>query len=85
MLDYDRLQLSNVKAKYEEAKIDATQSVPHKFIVSAATPAERHSYPVVWLAVVVALISSLLVALFVLVVMERIKLNRKEKNVESEK
>ena len=85
MLDYDRLQLSNVKAKYEEAKIDATQSVPHKFIVSAATPAERHSYPVVWLAVVVTMFAALLMALFVLVITERIKMQRKQQIDESKK
>lgn len=81
MLDYDRLQLSNVKAKYEEAKIDATQNVPHKFIVSAATPAERKSYPIVWLVVVVTTFSALIMALFALIVMERIKtLKNKEDN-----
>jgi len=81
MLDYDRQQLSLVKAKYEEAKVDATQTVPHKFIVSAATPAERKSYPTVWLVVVVTTLSALLMALFVMIVMEKMKtLNRKEDN-----
>ncbi len=77
MLEYDRLQLSQVKAKYEEAKVDATQSVPHKFVVSAASPAERKSYPNVWLVVVVATLSTLLMAIFLLILLEKIKMTKK--------
>ena len=44
-LDHDRLQLSLVKTKYEEAKVDATQEIPHKFIVNTATPAEQKDFP----------------------------------------
>lgn len=83
MLDHDRLQLSLVKAKYEEAKVDATETVPHKFVVSSATPAERKSYPVVWLVVVVTTISALLMAMFALIIMERIKMIKKEDNGKS--
>lgn len=79
MLEYDRLQLSQVKAKYEEAKVDATENVPHKFIVSSASPAEKSSYPSVWLITAVAAISTFLMAVLVLLVMERLRMHKTEK------
>lgn len=78
MLDYDRLQLSQVKAKYEEAKVDATENVPHKFVVSAASPAERKSYPTVWLVALITTVSALIMAMFVLIVMEKLKSTKKK-------
>ncbi len=59
-LEHDKKQLSELKAKYEEAKVDATQSLPHKFVVNTAYKAERKSYPIRWLIVVVATFSMLL-------------------------
>lgn len=44
-LDHERLQLSLVKTKYEEAKVDATQEIPHKFVVNTASPAEQKDFP----------------------------------------
>lgn len=72
-LDNDRLQLSLVKSKYEEAKMDATQDIPHKFVVTSAFQAERKSYPVRWLIVVVTVLSTMLLLVFCLVVYDRSK------------
>ena len=69
-LDYEKLQLSEIKAKYEEAKIDAEQILPQKFIVSEAYPAERKSYPIRWLIVVMSVLSVTVFSLFVLVIYE---------------
>lgn len=72
-LDNDRLQLSLVKSKYEEAKMDATQYVPRKFVVTSAFQAERKSYPVRWLIVVVTVMSTLLLLIFCIVFYDRSK------------
>ena len=72
-LDNDRLQLSLVKSKYEEAKMDATQDIPHKFVVTSAFQAERKSYPVRWIIVVVTVLSTLLLLIFCIVFYDRSK------------
>ena len=72
-LDNDRLQLSLVKSKYEEAKMDATQDIPRKFVVTSAFQAERKSYPVRWIIVVITVLSTLLLLIFCIVLYDRSK------------
>ena len=72
-LDNDRLQLSLVKSKYEEAKMDATQDIPHKFVVTSAFQAERKSYPIRWIIVVVTVLSTFLLLIFCIVFYDRSK------------
>ena len=72
-LDNDRLQLSLVKSKYEEAKVDATQYIPHKFVVTSAFQAERKSYPIRWIIVVVTVLSTFLLLIFCIVFYDRSK------------
>ena len=72
-LDNDRLQLSLVKSKYEEAKVDATEYIPHKFVVTSAFQAERKSYPVRWIIVAVTLLSTFLLLIICIVVFDRYK------------
>ena len=72
-LDNDRLQLSLVKSKYEEAKVDATEFIPHKFVVTSAFQAERKAYPVRWIIVVVTVLSTFLLLIFCLVAYDRAK------------
>ena len=70
-LDNDRLQLSLVKSKYEEAKVDATEFIPHKFVVTSAFKAERKSYPVRWIILVVTVLSTFLLLVFCIVAYDR--------------
>ena len=72
-LDNDRLQLSLVKSKYEEAKVDATEYIPHKFVVTSAFQAERKTYPVRWIIVTVTLLSTLLLLIICIVLYDRYK------------
>ena len=53
--------------------MDAEQPLPHKFIVNNAFVAEKKSYPIRWLIVVVSVISSVLVALLVIIGAETVK------------
>ncbi|MDD4142935.1 MAG: Wzz/FepE/Etk N-terminal domain-containing protein, partial [Bacteroidales bacterium] len=70
-LDYDKLQLSLVKAKYEEAKIDAEEELPQKFIVSDAFVAEKKSYPIRWLIVVLSTFAAAFMTMLVLVAVDK--------------
>ena len=72
-LDNDRLQLSLVKSKYEEAKVDATEFIPHKFVVTSAFQAERKTYPIRWIIVVVTVLSTFLLLIFCIVFYDRSK------------
>lgn len=66
-LEYEKKQLTVLKAKYEEAKVDAEEELPQTFVVDAAYPAEKKTYPVRWLIVVVATFSSFLLAVLTLI------------------
>ena len=70
-LDHDRLQLSLVKTKYEEAKVDATENVPHKFVVTSAFKAEHKSYPIRWIIVTITLLATFIMLIMVLVILDR--------------
>jgi len=68
-----RKQLNALKTKYEEAKVDATQIIPQKFVVSSAFPAEKKSYPIRWIIVVVSTMSTLLIAIILILLIENIR------------
>lgn len=68
-LDNDRLQLSLVKSKYEEAKVDATEFIPHKFVVTSAFTAERECTPIRWVIVTVTVCSTFVLLLLVIAIM----------------
>lgn len=70
-LDHDRLQLSLVKTKYEEAKVDATEDVPHKFLVTSAFKAEHKTYPIRWIIVTITVIATFVLILLTLGLMDR--------------
>ena len=62
-----------IKRKFEEAKVDATETLPHKFVVNRAYPAEKKSYPIRWLIVVVTTISSFLLCAVIIIGMDNLK------------
>jgi len=71
MLEHERKQLSQIKAKYEEAKVDATQNLPHKFVVTDAYEAEKKAYPIRWLITLIATFSTLLLSFVIFVAFDR--------------
>lgn len=68
-----RKQLNLLNSKYDEAKVDAEQVLSQKFVVSNAYPAEKKSYPIRWLIVVVSVLSSLLIAVVTILILENIR------------
>lgn len=69
-LEYDKKQLTEIKSKYEEAKVDAEEELPQTFIVDAAFKAEKKSYPVRWLIVLVSTLGAFLLCVFVLIIVD---------------
>jgi uncharacterized protein involved in exopolysaccharide biosynthesis len=86
-LEHDKKQLSEIKAKYDEAKVDATENLPHKFIVSNAYKAEKKSYPIRWLVVLIVTFSTFFMAVIAFGAFEistgRIKIDLKKKSLNS--
>ena len=60
--------ITNLKTKYEEAKVNAEQILPQKFVVSKAYPAEKKTYPVRWLIVLLSTMSSLIITIIILII-----------------
>ncbi|MBN3035831.1 MAG: hypothetical protein JW861_09615 [Bacteroidales bacterium] len=71
-LEYEKKQFSQLKAKYEEAKVDAEEVLPQKFVVSYAYPAEKKAYPIRWIIVLVTLTSTVILTLLILALYESI-------------
>jgi uncharacterized protein involved in exopolysaccharide biosynthesis len=65
--------LSILKTKYEDAKVNADQILPQKFVVSKAYPAEKKTYPVRWLIVLLSTLSALLITIIVIIVLGKFK------------
>ena len=77
-LEYEKKQLTFIHSKYEEAKIDAESNLQHKFIVNHAYKAEKSSYPLKWLIVLVSTVATFLITLMALLFVESFK-NAKNK------
>ena len=71
-LEFKTHQLTLLQAKFKEAKVDAEEDLPQKFIVNTAYKAERKSYPVQWLIVLVSTFSALFFTIIVIIIMEKI-------------
>lgn len=69
-LSLEQNQLSLLKAKYEKAKVDVQQILPQKFVVNKATKAEKKTYPIRWLIVLLSALSALFLAILVLLGIE---------------
>jgi len=79
-LEHDKKQLSEIKAKYEEAKVDAEQNLPQKFVVNTAYKAEKKEYPIRWLIVLITTFGALFLSTLVIIVFEQLeKLQLKKK------
>jgi uncharacterized protein involved in exopolysaccharide biosynthesis len=72
-MEHDRKNMSQLKTKYEEAKVDATDRIPHKFIVNNAKPAEKKVYPIRWLIVLVSTFAAGMLSIIVLLILENIR------------
>jgi len=79
-LEFKTEQLTLLQAKVKQAKVDAEESLPVKFVVSDAYKAERKSYPIRWLIMLVSTVSALFLAVIVIMVMEKINAYNTQKN-----
>ena len=65
-------RLATMETSYEQAESDANSFLSHKFIVEKAYPAEKKSYPIRWLIVVMSTTSVVLLTILGLIIKQRI-------------
>ena len=72
-LVHDNKQLSILRTRLEEARVDAEQYLPFKFVVEEAVEAERKSYPIRWLIVVLSIAGAMLIGIIAILLVENFK------------
>ena len=65
--------VAGLSLRYKEARLEAEQDLPYKFVVERAFPPEKKAYPNKSLIVIVSTFASLLLALIVLIVIDNVK------------
>lgn len=68
---YDREAI--LKKRFELMKLDAETQMPSAFIVDSAAPADKKSKPIRWLIVAMSVVSTLALALLILLAAENLK------------
>jgi uncharacterized protein involved in exopolysaccharide biosynthesis len=71
-LEFKNEQLTLLKTKYQEAKVDAEQELPQKFVVNHAYKAERKSYPIRSVIVLISVFSALFLTILVILFIENL-------------
>jgi len=73
------------QSKMMDAKVDMESRVPVKFVVQKAIPADKKEYPKKLIIVLVSVVSSFILSLIVLLIMNNIQqVSRKRVEVETE-
>jgi hypothetical protein len=72
-LKLDREELARIKKQLDKLSVDARQTLTPKFVVNNAVKAEKKSYPVRWLIVVVSLCVTFIFSVIVISVFEKVK------------
>ncbi|MBI9038655.1 MAG: hypothetical protein JEY97_11025 [Bacteroidales bacterium] len=80
-LEHEKKQSSLIKAKYEEAKVDAEEYLPQKFIVNSAYKAEKKAYPIRWIIVLSSTLSALFLSILVIIFIENFRKLEKKKTI----
>jgi uncharacterized protein involved in exopolysaccharide biosynthesis len=71
-LGYKTEQLNRIKAKLDEAKVDADEYIPQKFTVDTAFKAEKKTTPVRWLIVFLSTFSAFMLTILILIFIETV-------------
>lgn len=81
-LDHEAERLSSLKQRYQEARVEMNQELPHKFIVNQAYPSERKAYPkrsiIVMTSTAAAFLFTLLLLIIIDSLQQRIAVTREE-------
>lgn len=65
-LESQKANLSLLRAKYDDARINATETIPHKLVVTQAYVSDKPVYPIRWVIVAVTFLATLIVIIMIL-------------------
>lgn len=65
--------LSQLRKRYEKAKVDVEKTLPQKFILTSATPAEKKTYPIRSLLVLLVTAATGFLSIVVLLILNQLK------------
>ncbi len=83
-LEFKTEQLTLLKTKYQEAKVDAEEFLPQKFVVNSAYPAEKKSYPIRWIILVVTVFIVFFTSVLIIIIVENYSKLQLKKNFSSQ-
>jgi uncharacterized protein involved in exopolysaccharide biosynthesis len=83
-LEFKTEQLTLLKTKYQEAKVDAEEFLPQKFVVNSAYPAEKKSYPIRWIILVVTVFIVFFTSVLFIIIVENYSKLQLKKNFSSQ-
>ncbi len=66
-----------LKTKFDQAKVDVSETLPASFTVNSAFPAEKKSYPTRWLIVMLSALGAFVITLIVILVMDTLRQSNK--------
>ena len=69
-MEYEREKLSDLRAVYAEARVNAETTIDQTFIVNDAYASEKASYPIRWLIVVASTVATFLFTMIVLILID---------------
>lgn len=69
-MEYEREKLSDMRKAYAEARVNAESTMDQKFVVNQAYPAEKATYPMRWLIVLISTIATFLFTMVLLIIID---------------
>jgi Uncharacterized protein involved in exopolysaccharide biosynthesis len=78
LLKLETERLSILRGKYMDARVDAEQSIPHKFVVDKAYKSEKKAYPKRTLIVLISAISAFFLSLLLMIFRDTITAKTKD-------
>lgn len=73
-------ELSALKVRYDQAKVDVNEVVPATFKINMAYPAEKKAYPIRWLIVVLSGLGAFVATLIAILIIDTIRKSAPRKN-----
>lgn len=73
---YERNQLFALKTKLDQANVDVNTFLPTKYVITPAIPAEKRTYPVRWLIVLISTAAALVFSFVTMLAIEKINAMR---------
>ncbi|MCF8345956.1 MAG: hypothetical protein K9G38_01995 [Bacteroidales bacterium] len=72
-LDHETERLSDLRQRYQEARVETVQQLPYKFIIDRAYASEKKAYPKRSVIVMISTASAFLFTLILLIILDSLK------------